>query len=403
MTRLLTVCAGLCFLSLGLLIPTIPKYVTGPLGQGPGLVGGCLAITSVCAVLFRPLAGRMADRRGRRAAACTGAALLAITSLAVLTAESLPLFLACRAVAGAGEALAYVGLAAAAGDHDRPGAAINRFSVAVNAGLWAGPALAEAGHSVAGLRAAWALSGAVALVAFVACLFLPAGPAVAGDAAGDDAGGPAGTGKAGPLVHRAGLRPGLAYWASVWGYTAFSAFLPLHVAALGGSGSGPHFLLYGCVLLAVRLGGQRWTNRIGPVRTATVSLLVTAAGLALLVAWPSVAGALAAAAVIGAGQALGLPAFLTMAVTGLPATQRGSAVATTTAFFDLGFTTAALALGAVVQSSGLAHGFAVAGCVPALAPLLFLSLPRKTLPREALPREARETSSQGGSHDRSHR
>ncbi|GAA2897640.1 hypothetical protein GCM10010517_62700 [Streptosporangium fragile] len=383
MTRLLMACAAACFLSLGLLIPTIPKYVTGPLGQGPGLVGGCLAITAGCAVLFRPLAGRLADRRGRRAAACTGAALLAITSFAVLMAESLPLFLACRAVAGAGEALTYVGLAAAASDHDRPGAAINRFSVAVNAGLLAGPALAEAGHSVAGLRAAWALSGAVALVAFVACLFLPAGPAAVGD--------PAGTRKTGPLVHRAGLRPGLAYWASVWGYTAFSAFLPLHVAALGGSGSGPHFLVYGCVLLAVRLGGQRWANRIDPRRTATAALLVTAAGLALLVAWPSVTGALVAAAVIGAGQALGLPAFLTMAVTGLPAAQRGSAVATTTAFFDLGFMTAALALGAVVQSSGLAYGFAVAGCVPALAPLLFLSLSRK----------ARKTSPQGGSHDHS--
>ncbi|WP_030918253.1 MFS transporter [Streptosporangium amethystogenes] len=394
MTRLLMACAGACFLSLGLLIPTIPKYVTGPLHQGPGLVGGCLAITAGCAVLFRPLAGRLADRRGRRAAACTGVALLAITSFAVLVAESLPLFLACRAVAGAGEALAYVGLAAAASDHDRPGAAINRFSIAVNAGLLAGPALAEAGHSVAGLRAVWALSGAVALAAFVACLFLPAGPAVAGDPAGPAvAGDPAGTRKAGSLVHRAGLRPGLAYWASVWGYTAFSAFLPLHVAALGGSGSGPHFLVYGGVLFAVRLGGQRWTNRIDPRATATAALLVTAAGLALLVAWPSVTGALAAAAVIGAGQALGLPAFLTMAITGLPAAQRGSAVATTTAFFDLGFMTAALALGAIVQSSGLAYGFAVAGCVPALAPLLFLSRSHKT----------RRTSPQGDSRDHSHR
>ncbi|GAA0828317.1 MFS transporter [Streptosporangium amethystogenes subsp. fukuiense] len=385
MTRPLMACAGACFLSLGLLIPTIPKYVTGPLNQGPGLVGGCLAITAVCAVLFRPPAGRLADRRGRRAAACTGAALLTITSFAVLMVESLPLFLACRAVAGAGEALTYVGLATAASDHDRPGAAINRFSIAVNAGLLAGPALAEVGHSVAGLRAVWALSGAVALAAFVACLFLPAGPVVAGD--------PAGTRKAGPLVHRAGLRPGLAYWASVWGYTAFSAFLPLHVAALGGSGSGPHFLVYGGVLLAVRLGGQRWTNRMDPRGTATAALLVTAAGLALLVAWPSVTGALAAAAVIGAGQALGLPAFLTMAVAGLPAAQRGSAVATTTAFFDLGFMTAALALGAIVQSSGLTYGFAVAGCVPALAPLLFLSRSRKT----------RRTSPQGDSRDHSHR
>ncbi|MGI5273320.1 MFS transporter [Nonomuraea sp. CA-218870] len=380
MTRLL-LCTGACFLSLGLLVPVIPRYVTGPLDQGPGLVGVCLAMTSVSALLARPVAGRLADRRGRRATAGAGALLLAAASSAVLLADSLPLFLACRAVAGIGEALTYVGLAAAASDHGRRGAAITHFSVAVNAGLLAGPPLAEAVRVAAGLWAVWALSGAVAVAAFAVCLSLT-GPA---------GGEPSRTRKTGPLVHRAGLAPGFGYWASVWGYTAFSAFLPLHVAALGGDDSGAHFLLYGCVLLTVRLAGHRPAARIGPRAMAAASLVLTAAGLSMLVVWPSVTGALVAAAVLGAGQALGLPAFLTMAVTGLPAEQRGSALATTTAFFDLGFLTAALALGAIVQSLGLAYGFAAAGAVAALAPLLFLPFSRT--PRKASP--------QGDLHDHS--
>lgn len=73
--------------------------------------------------------------------------------------------------------------------------------------------------------------------------------------------------------------------------------------------------------------------------------------------------------------------------------QRGSALATTTAFFDLGFLTAALALGAIAQSLGLTYGFAAAAAVAALAPLLFLPLDRK--PREASP--------QGDIHDHSPR
>lgn len=124
MTRLL-LCAGACFLSLGLLIPVIPRYVTGPLEQGPVLVGGCLASTSVCALLARPMAGRLADRRGRGVSACVGACLPAAASLAVLLADPV------------------------GGERSR-------------------------------------------------------------------------TRRTGPLVHRAGLIPGLAYWASVWGYTAFS-------------------------------------------------------------------------------------------------------------------------------------------------------------------------------------
>ncbi|MEU4513086.1 MFS transporter [Nonomuraea wenchangensis] len=364
MTRLPLLCAGGCFLSLGLLIPAIPVHVTGVLGQGPASVGACLAVTAVCAVLARPLAGRLADRRSRRFAAAAGAALLALTSGAVPWTGSMPSFLACRAVAGVGEALMYVGLAAAASDHDRPGPALNGFSVAVNAGLLAGAPMAAAVAALAGPPAVWAVSAAVAAVAFAACLFLPD--------TRDGRDGTAGAGerhRSGAGVHRAGLVPGLAYWASVWGYTAFSAFLPLHLAALGG-GSGPHFLVYGCVLLAVRVGGHRALARIPARGTATAALLLTAAGLVMFVAWPTVAGALCATAVLAAGQALGLPAFLTMAVTGVLSGQRGSAVATTTAFFDLGFLSAALALGAVAQSHGLALGFAVAACVAGLAPLL---------------------------------
>ncbi|MER7364948.1 MFS transporter [Nonomuraea wenchangensis] len=383
MTRLPLFCAGGCFLSLGLLIPAVPVHVTGVLGQGPASVGACLAVTAVCAVLARPLAGRLADRRSRRFAAAGGAALLALTSGAVPWTGSMPSFLACRAVAGVGEALMYVGLAAAASDHDRPGPALNGFSVAVNAGLLAGAPMAAAVAALAGPPAVWAASAAVAAVAFTACLFLPGARAARdrnarardardGDARARDARDPDardGAAASGTGVHMAGLVPGLAYWASVWGYTAFSAFLPLHLAALGG-GSGPHFLVYGCVLLAVRVGGHRGLARIPARRTATAALLLTAAGLVMFVAWPTVEGALCATAVLAAGQALGLPAFLTMAVTGVPAGQRGSAVATTTAFFDLGFLSAALALGAVAQHHGLAQGFAVAACVAGLAPLL---------------------------------
>ncbi|MEU6796224.1 MFS transporter [Nonomuraea wenchangensis] len=373
MTRLLLFCTSGCFLSLGLLIPAIPVHVTGVLGQGPAWVGACLAVTAVCAVLARPLAGRLADRRSRRFAAAAGAALLALTSGAVPWMGSVPSFLACRAVAGVGEALMYVGLAAAASDHDRPGPALNGFSVAVNAGLLAGAPIAAAVAALAGPRAVWAASAAVAAIAFAACLFLT-GARDGGDGAAAGEHRRSGTG-----IHRAGLVPGLAYWASVWGYTAFSAFLPLHLAALGG-GSGPHFLVYGCVLLAVRVGGHRALARLPAGRTATAALLLTAAGLVMFVVWPTVTGALWATAVLAAGQALGLPAFLTMAVAGVPAGQRGSAVATTTAFFDLGFLSAALALGAVAESHGLAQGFAVAACVAGLAPLL-LSLsshPRRT-------------------------
>ncbi|MEU8248556.1 MFS transporter [Nonomuraea sp. NPDC048916] len=377
MIRPLLLSTGLCFLSVGLLIPMIPRFVTGPLGQGTGAVGACLATAAVTAVLARPLAGRLADRWGRATAARAGGVVLASATFALLLADSLPALLACRAVAGVGEALAYVGLATAASDQDRPGAAMNLFSVAVNVGLLAGPALAETVYSAAGFDAVWVLAGATA-TGMAAASWMLGGCAE-----------PAGRRSGGPLVHRAALLPGLAYLAGVWGYTAFSAFIPLYVATLGHGGSGTHFLVYGGVLLAVRLGGHRLVARTDPRTRGLASLALTAAGLIGLAVWPSVTGTLCASAVIGAGQALGLPAFLAIAVAGLPPGQRGAAVATTTAFFDLGFLTAALALGVIAESLGLASGFAIAGGVSAMALLLFIPIARR----------ARDLSPSGGSLD----
>ena len=159
----LLVCAAGAFLSVGLLIPAVPRYVTGPLGQQAGMVGVSLAVTAVAGVLARPLAGRVADRAGRRTALCAGALLLSGTSLALLAVGQLPLFLVLRGVAGIGEALAYVGLATLASDHRRPGAAINHFSVAVNAGLLTGPVIAETLYAASGFAAIWVTAAAVAL------------------------------------------------------------------------------------------------------------------------------------------------------------------------------------------------------------------------------------------------
>jgi predicted MFS family arabinose efflux permease len=139
---------------------------------------------------------------------------------------------------------------------------------------------------------------------------------------------------------------------------------------------GAGYLVYGVVLLAVRLGGHSLISRAAPRGTACLSLVMTATGFAGFTFWPSVVMIV----VISAGQALGLPAFLAMATEGLPADQRGSVVATVTAFFDIGFLTAALALGAVVQAVGLRYGFAAAGAMAALGLLLFIPNARRSSP-----------------------
>ena len=71
---------GLGLLSIGATLPVIPRYVQGPIGAGDvavGVVTGAFAITGLAC---RPLAGHLADRRGRRRVVIAGALLTAIAS-----------------------------------------------------------------------------------------------------------------------------------------------------------------------------------------------------------------------------------------------------------------------------------------------------------------------------------
>src|ERR671918_771306 len=88
----------------GVLIPTVPLYVEGPLGGGDVAVGFSVGAFSVTALLLRPWAGRLGDRRGRRLLMVFGGALVALSVAGYLLARSVPLLVALRLVTGVGEA-----------------------------------------------------------------------------------------------------------------------------------------------------------------------------------------------------------------------------------------------------------------------------------------------------------
>jgi predicted MFS family arabinose efflux permease len=264
-----------------------------------------------------------------------------------------------------------VGFAAASVPADGIGASarITWFSIAVYVGLLLGAPLGEAVLTRLGFLAVWLLAAIAAIAAAGCGLALP--PRV--QTTKPDGGKP-------PLVHPAGLLPGVAYGASVWGYTAFNTFIPLYVAQLGTHNTQSEYLVYGVVLLGVRVLGQRLIGRLRPHRVGIAALVFTAIGLAGLASWQSPPGLICGTVLLAVGQALGLPAFLTVAVDAVPAGQRGSVLATVTGFFDVGFLTSALGIGAVNQLAGLRYGFTVAAAMSATAVLLFVPWRRMVPP-----------------------
>jgi MFS family permease len=68
------------FTAFGLMIPVVPLFATGPLHAGPAGVGLAVGAFSVMALVLRPFAGRLSDRRGRRPLLLTGGLLFAMVT-----------------------------------------------------------------------------------------------------------------------------------------------------------------------------------------------------------------------------------------------------------------------------------------------------------------------------------
>ena len=389
-TRLLTPVFGLItlatfayFVSVGVLIPTLPRYVEGPLGGGHVAVGVIIGAFSVTAVLMRPYSGRLGDRRGRRILMVAGATSIALATLGYVPARSLVPLLILRALTGVGEALFYVGAASAVNDlapKGRRGEALSLFSLALYSGIAVGPVIGEIVLDGMSFQAVWLVSAGAGFVAAAIALLLP-------ETRHEE---DIGNGSL-RLVHPAGLLPGAALAMSVWGLSGFNAFVPLYALDLGMSGSRGAFVMFSAIVLSIRSIGRRIPDRLGPLRTARFSLGVTAIGMMVVGLWDTPAGLFSGVAVFAVGQALAFPALMTLAVEAAPPSERGSVIGTFTAFFDLAFGLGAVSLGAVSELLGYSGLFVTAGLIAFAGMGLMMLVSR---------RAGREARSDGGPGDR---
>jgi len=352
------------FLSLGVLLPVVPLYVGRSLGGGSLAVGFEVGVFSLGAVLLRPLAGRLGDRWGRRLLIVGGATIVSISALAYLAAGDFVSLAVVRMLGGVGEAAFFVGAGTLVTDlapAERRGEAISYWSVAVYGGLAFGPALGEAVLGRTRFDSVWLLAAGLAAVG-----------AVIGLATRDVARlRPADGAKRPPLIQRSALGPGLVLFLGLVGLAGFVAFVPLYVSDIGISDSSGIFLLYGAMILAIRIIGARLPDTLGPRRAGTGATGFGALGMAIIAAWASPVGLVVGTIVFACGISLLYPAVLTLALTDIAEEERASVVGTVSSFFDLSQGFGAVILGAVAALAGYRGAFA-AGALFSLAGLIVL-------------------------------
>lgn len=345
------------FMSDGTSFALVSRFAIGELHAdafGAGLTFGAFSLS---ALVLRPLAGRLADRSGRRQLMVGGALLFGAVMLGHLLATSLAVLLGLRLLLGVAEALVFVAAFAAEADlapPERRGEALTLFSLSLYLGVAVGPLIGEAAFAAGGFPAVWIASAVLAGVAALTALAVP-------ETRPADEPGPIAPAR---ILHPAGLLPGLILMTGVWGMGGYFTLVPPYaVGPLGLDGARIFLLVFGGTVIVSRLAGAKLPDRIGARRLSGTALLVTALGLGVMGFLPTVAGLLAGTLLLGLGVAFTTPALASLTVSRAPARERGAALGTFSLFIDLAFGAGPIAMGAVAAVSTTPVAFLSAAAV----------------------------------------
>lgn len=314
--------------AVGAVLPVLPRYVHGPLDGGNVAVGVVIGSYAITGLLLRPVAGRLADRRGRKPTVLLGSAIVACAGFLYLLPFGVPGLIAARLLLGAGEGTVFTAGSAWIVDiapPERRGRVIGLYGLSVWAGLSVGPLIGELLLNASGYTLVWLFAGAAPLLGALVAWRLP-DPFHAAPAEDEHH----------PLIAREAVRPGVALALASIGYATVASFVVLHLDARGVGHGAVVFGVFATMVVLTRLVGGDLPDRVGPARVATAAALVEALGLTTMAVAHSLAVAVAGALAMGAAFSLLYPSLSLIVVGRVPETRRGAALGTFTAFFDAG-------------------------------------------------------------------
>jgi MFS family permease len=339
------------FLALGIFLAGLPLFITGELHRSRAVVGLTVGAFSLSALALRPIVGRMADRRGRKPFLMAAPVIIAISAVGLSVANALPAIVALRIFQGVAGAAFYTAAATVATDlapEGRRAEFISRFSLFLYTGFAVGPTLAEWTVTHQGFTRTWLLAGAAALIALALTSRLPeTRPADVGEFVANRL----------RAVHPAAIGPGLVLMTAAVGYVTITTFSPLYARYIGMASSGPLYLAFSITVIGVRLVSGRVADRFGPMRAAAPGVLASVVGLVVLAVTPGPIVAMLGVMTFGAGFALLFPALMAMTVDRVSDRERGEALGSTVAFFDVGALFGGYLVGEVADRAGFGAAF----------------------------------------------
>ena len=363
-----------------LLVP-LPRYLA-QIGLPDWEIGLILGAFGVASLVWRTVAGVGVDRWGSRRVMLLGAAALTFGASCVPLTASPTLLLLLRLLQAAG----YVAFTTAGTaliiqltPEEERGRRLAIFGAAANVAITLAPAAATALLTVVPLAVGFWVTGALALLGGVMAAMIAAPPRAAG-----------------PVRD----------WRNGWRFPRV-LWLPMVTAGLFGAGFAAFFLyapilserrdvppgilytIYGVGIIATRIVGSRWLDRVSTRKTLLLSTVILGSGLALasVAMTPFWLGSAALLTAVGGG--IFHPILIALHARLLPG-EPGQATAGFYLGFDLGIGLGSWLLGAMLDIGGLFWMYALATVIVALTVPL---LPIVTRARPAaVPSRANETA-----------
>jgi MFS family permease len=346
--------------AVGAVLPVLPRYIHGPLDGGNVAIGIVVGSYAATGLLLRPVAGRYADRNGRRTTVLVGSLLVALSGFLYLLPLGIAGLIAARLVLGAGEGTVFTAGSAWIVDlapEDRRGRVIGLYGLAVWAGLSIGPLIGELLLHASGYTAVWLFAGGVPLVGAAIALRIP-DPYRPHPSLHEEHH---------PLIAREAVRPGAALALGSIGYACVAAFVVLHLDARGVGHGAAVFGAFATMVVLTRLVAGDLPDRVGPARVATGAALAEAVGLVTIGVAQSLPVAIVGALAMGTAFSLLYPSLSLIVVERIPETRRGAALGTFTAFFDAGVGLGAPLAGAAAALTSYEGAFLLSAAIALLA------------------------------------
>ncbi len=336
------------FLSLLLLLPTLPLYLL-QIGGTRRDVGYVMGAYTLGAMLMRSVAGWSLDRYGRKKIIILGLMMMFAVTVLYRLADGVPSITVVRAFHGLTFGLAGTAIGTAATDSlptTRVGEGIGYFGLTSTLSMALAPMI---GLWLVDKFSYPALFTVVSVMTMLTLFcILPVRTAHVQVSATDSRG----RGSLANLLERDALLPSMVMFFLCLVNAAMVYFIALYAAELRIGNVGLFFAANALTMVISRPVSGRWADHGGIHTVILVGLLALVAGIAAIGLFHTVTGFVVAGVLSGFGFGFCAPTLQAVAVRHVPTNRRGTATGNYFAAFDMGYGVGAILWGFVAEATG---------------------------------------------------